>query len=105
MDTGKYCALGAPDKSKVVDSLEMIGIDKSTFESSSHHVHLSGQTRGQVHEHLNELRDVVEMQYTTIEQELLGNGSLDMNSHNLNLNGDSEQSHDFAPQVGWYEKV
>jgi hypothetical protein len=40
------------------------------------------------------------MQYTTIEQELLGNGSLDMNSHNLNLNGDSEQSHDFAPQVG-----
>ena len=100
VDTGKYCSLGAPDKSKVVDSLEMIGIDKSTFESSSHHVHLSGQTRGQVHEHLNELRDVVEKQYTTIEQELLGNGSLDMNSHNLNLNGDSEQSHDFAPQVG-----
>lgn len=55
VDVEKYRSYSAPNKEKVITTLEVLGVDKSQFNQSANHIHFTGQTRGGVYDRVSEL--------------------------------------------------
>lgn len=96
VDVEQFKIIGAPVKAKVLDTLDMAGISKSTFESQTHHVHLSGQSRGPVREHIDSIKQSVEEEYTHIESKLINNSALNSEANFI----DSQSAVEHEDSVG-----
>ncbi|MBD3587590.1 hypothetical protein HHX48_17770 [Salinimonas sp. HHU 13199] len=80
VDTNQYKSYGQADKSKVLSSLEMVGISKDAFTTRDIHIHFTSQTRGVLSEVKSQARNLVETHYEAMKTNVANNDLLKADS-------------------------